>query len=37
VTEKHQRLPGLAEAEIQVLREEEVLFRLDTGWQEELP
>ena len=37
VTEKHQRLPGLAEAEIRVLREEKVLFRLDTGWQEELP
>ena len=37
VTEKPHRLPGLAEAEIQVLWEEELLFRLDTGWQEVLP
>ena len=37
VTEKPSRLPGLAEAEIRVLLEEKLLFRLDTGWQEELP
>jgi hypothetical protein len=37
VTRKPQRLPGLAEAEIQVFWEQQPLFRLDTGWQEELP
>ena len=31
------RQPGLAEAEIQVFFQEELLFRLNTGWQEELP
>ena len=37
VTEKAKRLPGLAEAEIQVSYGQQLLFRLDTGWQEELP
>ena len=37
VTPKPSRMPGLAEAEIQVSYENRVLFRLDTGWQEELP
>ena len=30
-------VPGLAEAEIQVSSEGQILFTLDTGWQEELP
>ena len=37
VTVKPPRQPGLGEAEIQVSRNQQVLFRLDTGWQEELP
>ena len=37
VTRQPRRYPGLAEAEIQVSRQEQVLFRLATGWQEELP
>ena len=31
------RQPGLSEAEIQVFFEEELLFSLNTGWQEVLP
>jgi hypothetical protein len=34
---KLSRLPGLGEAEIQVYFESEMLFSLDTGWQEVLP
>ena len=37
VTPKPQRLPGLAEAQIQVFYDQQVLYQLDTGWQEELP
>lgn len=37
VIAKQQRLPGLAEAEIQVSWDQQLLFSLDTGWQEELP
>ena len=37
VTRLPARQPGLAEAEIQVSCEEQILFCLDTGWQEELP
>ena len=37
VTPKTSRLPGLGEAEIHVYYEAEMLFALDTGWQEVLP
>ena len=37
ILRKPQSLPGLAEAEIQVSYEQQLLFALDTGWQEALP
>ena len=37
VTRKPHRQEGLAEAEIQVLFEEQLLFCLETGWQEVAP
>lgn len=37
VIRQPQELPGLAQAEIQVLYGETVLFSLETGWQEVLP
>ena len=37
ILSKTSRLPGLAEAEIHVSYEQQLLFALDTGWQEALP
>lgn len=37
VKTKPARLPGLGEAEIQVFYEDQIVFCLDTGWQEVLP
>lgn len=31
------QIPGLAEAEVQVYRNGDLLFTLSTGWQEEMP
>lgn len=37
VKQKPARISGLVEAQIQVSWDKELLFRLDIGWQEELP
>lgn len=37
IREKKTALPGLAEAEIVILLEEQALVRLETGWQEVAP